>query len=122
MTVDDDGTSLEGVDPEVFGPQLAALPVDAVGVNCSVGPAPMLLAVEKLARHVPLPIAAQPNAGKPELVGSKVIFRERPEEMAESLPALLEAGARIVGACCGSTPAHIRALRAKLTKPLIVDR
>ena len=61
-----------------------------------------------------LRLMAQPNAGKPELVGSAVVYHESAEEMAESLEPLLGAGARLVGACCGSTPEHISALRKKL--------
>jgi 5-methyltetrahydrofolate--homocysteine methyltransferase len=57
---------------------------------------------------------AQPNAGRPELAGSPVVYRETPEQMAAALPALLAAGAAIVGGCCGSTPAHIRRFRAVL--------
>src|SRR5262245_30933098 len=71
VTLEDDGNSLEGVSPAVFGPQLAELPVQAIGVNCSVGPAAMLPAVETLARVVALPISAQPNAGKPRVVDNR---------------------------------------------------
>jgi 5-methyltetrahydrofolate--homocysteine methyltransferase len=58
-----------------------------------------------------LPIIAQPNAGKPELQDGKTVYRETPEEMAAGVRPLLEAGARIVGSCCGSSPDHIRAIR-----------
>ena len=73
MTLEDDGSSLEGVAPEVFGPRLAALPVQAVGVNCSVGPAAMLDAVERMAGVVALPISAQP------MVRRRLSFQRKPE-------------------------------------------
>ena len=111
MTLEDDGSSLEGVAPEVFGPRLASLPVQAVGVNCSVGPAAMLEAVERMARVVDLPISAQPNAGKPRAVDNRNLYLCSPEYMAVYAKRFIEAGARIVGGCCGTTPDHIRAIR-----------
>jgi len=111
MTLEDDGTSLEGVAPEVFGRRLSALPVDAVGVNCSVGPAAMLDAVERLARVVSLPIIAQPNAGKPRVVDNRNLYLCSPEYMATYARRMIQAGARILGGCCGTTPDHMRAIR-----------
>ena len=58
-----------------------------------------------------LPVMAQPNAGQPKLVDMKVVYDETPEQMVKGLLPLLEAGANIVGSCCGSTPEHIRAFR-----------
>ena len=111
MTLEDDGSSLEGVAPEVFGPRLASLPVQAVGVNCSVGPAAMLEAVERMARVVALPISAQPNAGKPRSVDNRNLYLCSPEYMAVYAKRFIEAGARIIGGCCGTTPDHIKAIR-----------
>jgi homocysteine S-methyltransferase len=127
MTVEDDGSSLEGVDPEVYGPQLSSLDVVAVGVNCSVGPAPMLGAVEKLARVVPKPIVAQPNAGKPRAVDNRNMYLCSPEYMAEFAKQFIGAGVRIIGGCCGTTPEHMKAIlgavRALVPRPrrTIVD-
>ncbi len=111
VTLEDDGNSLEGVAPSVFGPQLADLPVQAIGVNCSVGPAAMLPAVEKLAQVVVLPIAAQPNAGKPRVVDNRNLYLCSPEYMAVYARRFINAGARIVGGCCGTTPEHMKAIR-----------
>jgi homocysteine S-methyltransferase len=111
MTLEDDGSSLEGVAPEVFGPRLAALSVQAIGVNCSVGPAAMLEAVERMAPVVGLPISAQPNAGKPRAVDNRNLYLCSPEYMAVYAKRFIEAGARIVGGCCGTTPDHIKAIR-----------
>jgi homocysteine S-methyltransferase len=111
MTLEDDGSSLEGVAPEIFGPRLAALPVQAIGVNCSVGPAAMLEAVERMARVVELPISAQPNAGKPRSVDNRNLYLCSPEYMAVYAKRFIEAGVRIIGGCCGTTPDHIKAIR-----------
>jgi homocysteine S-methyltransferase len=114
MTLDDDGTSLEGVEPEVFGPKLTALPVDVIGVNCSVGPAAMLGAVERLAAVTHRPIAAQPNAGRPRAVDNRNIYLCSPEYMATFAKRFVEAGTRVVGGCCGTTPDHMKAIRRAL--------
>ncbi|HET7427099.1 MAG TPA: bifunctional homocysteine S-methyltransferase/methylenetetrahydrofolate reductase [Gemmatimonadales bacterium] len=110
MTVGTDGKTHYGTDPLVFGPELAAMGADVIGVNCSVGPHGVLEAVEKLARVVTLPISAQPNAGLPREVGDRKIYMASPEYMASYARRMVEAGARLVGGCCGTTPEHIRAI------------
>ena len=111
LTIDDDGTSLEGAPPELFGPRLDALDVDAIGVNCSVGPAAMLKAVERLVGRVEKPIVAQPNAGKPRVVDDRNFYLCSPEYMATFARRMIRAGARIVGGCCGTMPEHLKAIR-----------
>jgi homocysteine S-methyltransferase len=108
MTVGTDGKTHYGTDPEVFGPEIEALGADVIGVNCSVGPHGVLDAVEKLVRVVSVPISAQPNAGLPREVGDRKIYMASPEYMASYARRMVEAGARLVGGCCGTTPAHIR--------------
>jgi homocysteine S-methyltransferase len=81
-----------------------------VGVNCSVGPHGVLEAIEKLARVVTVPLSAQPNAGLPREVGDRKIYMASPEYMAEYARRIVEAGARFVGGCCGTTPEHIKAI------------
>ena len=110
MTVGTDGKTHYGTDPVVFGPELAAMGADVIGVNCSVGPHGVLEAVEKLARVVSVPISAQPNAGLPREVGDRMIYMASPEYMASYSRRMVEAGARFVGGCCGTTPDHIRAI------------
>ena len=110
MTVGTDGKTHYGTDPEVFGPALQALGADVIGVNCSVGPHGVLEAVEKLARVVTVPLSAQPNAGLPREVGDRKIYMASPEYMASYARRIVEAGARFVGGCCGTTPDHIRAV------------
>jgi len=111
MTVGTDGRTHYGTDPEVFGPELEALGSDVIGVNCSVGPHGVLEAIEKLARVVSVPLSAQPNAGLPREVGDRKIYMASPEYMASYARRIVEAGARFVGGCCGTTPEHIRAIR-----------
>ncbi len=111
MTVGTDGKTHYGTDPVIFGPELAAMGADVIGVNCSVGPHGVLEAVEKLARVVSVPISAQPNAGLPREVGDRKMYMASPEYMASYARRMVEAGARFVGGCCGTTPDHIRAIK-----------
>jgi methionine synthase / methylenetetrahydrofolate reductase(NADPH) len=108
MTIGTDGRTHYGTEPSVFGPRLEAMGVDVIGVNCSVGPAGVLETVEKLARVVSLPISAQPNAGLPREVEDRKIYMASPEYMGTYAKWIVEAGARFVGGCCGTTPEHIR--------------
>ena len=110
MTVGTDGKTHYGTDPAVFGPEIAAMGADVIGVNCSVGPHGVLEAVEKLARVMSVPISAQPNAGLPREVGDRKMYMASPEYMASYARRMVEAGARFVGGCCGTTPDHIRAI------------
>jgi homocysteine S-methyltransferase len=110
MTIGNDGQTHYGTGPASFGPELVALGADAVGVNCSVGPHGVLEAVEALAGVVTAPISAQPNAGLPRNVGDRKIYMASPEYMAGYARRMVEAGARLVGGCCGTTPEHIKAI------------
>ena len=110
MTVGTDGRTHYGTDPATFGPALEAFGVDVVGVNCSVGPHGVLEAIEALARVVTVPLSAQPNAGLPREVGDRKIYMASPEYMASYARRIVEAGARFVGGCCGTTPEHIKAI------------
>jgi homocysteine S-methyltransferase len=110
MTVGTDGRTHYGTLPSVFGPMLEAMGADVIGVNCSVGPHGVLEAVEQLASSVGKPISAQPNAGLPRDVGDRKIYMASPEYMGEFARRIAEAGARFVGGCCGTTPAHIKSM------------
>ncbi len=110
MTVGIDGKTHYGTDPIVFGPALEAMGADVIGVNCSVGPHGVLEAIEKLAKVVTVPLSAQPNAGLPREVGERIIYMASPEYLASYARRIVEAGARFVGGCCGTTPEHIRAV------------
>jgi homocysteine S-methyltransferase len=110
MTVGIDGKTHYGTRPATFGPQLQAMGADVIGVNCSVGPHGVLEAVEELARVTSLPLIAQPNAGLPREVEDRKMYMASPEYMAEYAKRMVEAGARFVGGCCGTTPDHIKAI------------
>ncbi|NOT09346.1 MAG: bifunctional homocysteine S-methyltransferase/methylenetetrahydrofolate reductase [Gemmatimonadales bacterium] len=110
MTVGTDGRTHYGTEPAVFGPMLEAMGADVIGVNCSVGPHGVLEAVEQLAAVVSKPISAQPNAGLPRDVGDRKIYMASPEYMGSYAKRIVEAGARFVGGCCGTTPEHIKAI------------
>lgn len=110
LTYNEDGRTLFGTPPETAVVVLQSLGVDAIGVNCSTGPMEMVPLVEKMAEYSTVPLIAKPNAGLPELEGKKTVYRMTPEEFAEAGAALVKAGASIVGGCCGTTEAHIRAL------------
>jgi homocysteine S-methyltransferase len=111
MTIGDDGLTAYGTTPEDFGRQLAEWGADVIGVNCSVGPAGVLDAVERLAKATDRPLSAQPNAGLPKDVGDRKIYLASPEYMASYARRMVEAGARFIGGCCGTTPEHIRKMR-----------
>jgi homocysteine S-methyltransferase len=111
MTIGTDGLTYFGTAPEIFARQLTDWGADVIGVNCSVGPAGVLDAVEKLAKATSRPISAQPNAGLPKEVGDRKIYLASPEYMASYARRMIEAGARFVGGCCGSTPEHIKRIR-----------
>ena len=96
---------------------LAALEVagaDAVGCNCSVGPEAMVGMVRAAVSAVKVPVAAQPNAGQPQALAEGVVYEASPAAFASQAVAMVRAGARLVGGCCGTTPEYIRAVRAAL--------
>ena len=111
MTVGTDGLTYYGTDPDTFAKLLTEWGADVIGVNCSVGPAGVLEAVEKLVKATDRPISAQPNAGLPKDVGDRKIYLASPEHMASYARRMVEAGARFVGGCCGTTPEHIKKIR-----------
>lgn len=110
MSYSEDGRTVTGTDPETAAVILDAMGADVIGANCSCGPAQLLPVVEKLHGATTKPISIQPNAGLPRLVDGKTVFPMSPEEMGEWAPKLIAAGATYLGGCCGTTPAHIRAM------------
>lgn len=110
MTYNEDGRTLYGTDPMTAMVVLQSLGADAVGLNCSTGPEGMIPLIEEMAKVARVPILAKPNAGMPELEDGVTVYKMGPEEFAGTAVALVEAGASILGGCCGTTPAHIRAL------------
>ena len=114
ITVDEDANCLDGSSPEVAASRLTAWGVDAIGCNCSAGPATVLTALERLAAATSLPLVAMPNAGMPRAVDGRNIYLCSPEYMASFARKFLKAGAQFIGGCCGTTPNHIRAMKSAL--------
>ncbi|HEY2905942.1 MAG TPA: bifunctional homocysteine S-methyltransferase/methylenetetrahydrofolate reductase [Vicinamibacterales bacterium] len=111
MTTEEDGQTLDGTPPEKFAPELERRGVTLLGVNCAVGPAPMLETIERLAAVTKLKLSAQPNAGKPRDVEGRNIYLCSPEYMASYARRFILHNVRIVGGCCGTTPEHIRQIK-----------
>ncbi len=105
--------TMMGIDPERAAEFMEEHGAHVVALNCGTGMEMerACAAVERYKSVTNLPVMAQPNAGKPRLENMKVVYDETPEQMVKGLIPLLEAGANVVGACCGSTPDHIRAFR-----------
>lgn len=110
MTYGEDGRTLYGTDPATAVVVLQSLGADAIGINCSTGPEEMIPLVEQMKQYANVPILAKPNAGMPELVDGETVYAMTPEEFAAYGRRLVEAGAGIVGGCCGTTKDHITAL------------
>jgi len=111
MTTEEDGNTSDGVAPETFVPDLERYGADVVGLNCSVGPAPMLETIERVAMVTTTKLSAQPNAGKPREIEGRNIYLCSPEYMASYARRFIDAGVRLVGGCCGTTPEHIRQIK-----------
>lgn len=107
--------TMMGLTPERAAQEALAAGADIIGANCSSGIAGMM-EVTKQMRTVcsNVPLLIQPNAGRPVVEDGRTVFRETPESMASRLPELVEAGANIIGGCCGTTPAHIAAMAKAL--------
>lgn len=117
MTYNEDGRSLYGTDPVTAVVTLQSLGADAVGMNCSTGPEEMLEPIRQTVEYAYVPVLAKPNAGLPELEDGVTVYKTTPEEFAEVGAKLVEEGVSIIGGCCGTTPAHIKALADKV-KPM----
>ena len=108
MSFGEDAVTDTGVTPEALAVIAEGLRVDAVGVNCSTGPEPMLAVVQRLCAATALPVAVQPNAGLPLRRDGELVFPMTPEEMLPWYERFVAAGATLVGGCCGTTPDTIR--------------
>jgi 5-methyltetrahydrofolate--homocysteine methyltransferase len=103
-----------GVDIQRAVRELSEAGADVLGTNCWNPIVEMIEIVRGMRGFTDKPIAAEPNAGQPKLRDGKTVFDESPEVMAERVPDLIGAGARVVGGCCGTTPEHIRLMVAKV--------
>ena len=110
MTIGVDGLTPYGATPEDVARALDRFGADVIGLNCSVGPQTILEAIEKMTPHTRKKISAQPNAGMPREVGGRSMYMASPEYMASYARHLFQAGAKVLGGCCGTTPEHIHAM------------
>jgi methionine synthase I (cobalamin-dependent)/5,10-methylenetetrahydrofolate reductase len=119
VTFTQDGRTPLGHTPQTVAEQLTNLPIDVIGINCSVGPADILRTLQSLAKFLPngTRLSTQPNAGWPERVGGRIMYPAPPEYFGDYALAFIEAGTRLVGGCCGTTPEHITHMRAALDDP-----
>lgn len=109
------GRTIMGNSAQECAKKITDAGADVAGANCGdLGPAQMAVVVSVLHSATSLPILAQPNAGKPKLVGNETVFEMAPTPFAEGVAECLRAGARLVGGCCGTTPEHIRAVAGLL--------
>ena len=122
MTFDEKGKTLYGNTPEGCMVVLQSLGADVVGINCSTGPERMADMVRQMKPYANVPILAKPNAGLPQMVDGETVYDMGAEEFASFGPMLMEAGAAVLGGCCGTTPEHIASLVAatKDMKPVPV--
>jgi homocysteine S-methyltransferase len=115
LTFFEDGRTLSGQTAAEAVQRLEGFDLAAIGVNCTLGPQALLEVVQELGRHTPLPLAAQPNAGSPNYVDGRIQYGAGPEYFSRYARRLAEAGATLVGGCCGTTPGHIEAVAAAVT-------
>jgi homocysteine S-methyltransferase len=115
MSVGQDGNTSYGTSVETIASRLSELGADVVGLNCSVGPAAMLDSIERMVERTDRPVSAQPNAGLPRAVDDRRIYLASPEYMGSYARRMIQAGARFVGGCCGTTPDHIRKIHGYVT-------
>lgn len=121
LSFNEDGRTLFGTDPETAALVLTALGVDALGVNCSVGPDRMVDVVRRIKEYADVPIICKPNAGLPKMVGGETVYDMGAEEFAENMLVLAREGADILGGCCGTTPEHIRRMVQALEREKLMQ-
>jgi methionine synthase I (cobalamin-dependent)/5,10-methylenetetrahydrofolate reductase len=114
VTVDEDAACLDGSSPETAALRLTRAGADAIGANCSLGPATILTAIEAMRASTHLPLVVMPNAGMPRAVDGRNIYLCSPEYMATFARRFAKAGVQFIGGCCGTTPNHIRAMKSAI--------
>jgi 5-methyltetrahydrofolate--homocysteine methyltransferase len=120
MTFDTHGRTMMGVTPEKAATTLGSFGAVAFGGNCGNGVEEIITVVEKMHKVAPEAIlVAKANAGIPKLVGGRPVYQATPADMADYAVKAYKAGARIIGACCGSTPAHIQAIAGALAREVL---
>ena len=110
VTFAENERTLMGEDADAVWSALEDLRIDALGANCSVGPDSLLPVAEKICLKTHLPLIFQPNAGKPQLRDGRTEYPVLPEEFSNWMEKFVELGVKIIGGCCGTTPAHLEAI------------
>ncbi len=112
---DENGKSLTGSGPKNMVALLEGLGVNALGLNCSLGPNKMLPIVKEICENASIPVIANPNAGLPKVVDGKTVFEVEAEEFSNQMIELANAGVRMLGGCCGTTPSHIKEMISRVS-------
>ena len=108
MTFQEDGRTFVGCDPKSVAITLSGLGVDALGVNCSLGPGELMPIIDELLLYSRVPLMVQPNAGLPKIVDGETVYNISPDEFAEYMRIIAEKGGAVLGGCCGTEPEFIR--------------
>lgn len=111
MTFQADGRTLTGTDPLTMVNIISHLGVDALGINCSLGPKDIIPLLARVLKYSTVPVIVQPNAGLPTILDGKTVYDISPEQFGKYMGEMAEMGAAILGGCCGTTPEHIRELK-----------
>ena len=123
MVFADESVTFAGRSPAEVTRALHGFGVDALGANCSVGSSTLYAVLEQmLAEAAEVPLAIQPNAGLPTRIGERLMYLSSPQYMADYAARMVQAGARLVGGCCGTTPQHIAAMREALDRTATIPR
>ena len=122
MTYQEDLRTFLGTDPVTATLTLQGLGVDALGVNCSLGPKELLPVVEKILEYARVPVVVQANAGLPEIENGETVYRVLPEDFCATVELMVEKGIRIAGGCCGTTPEFIARLSRLKEKPIFFTK
>lgn len=121
LSFNEDGRTLFGTDPGTAALVLTTLGVDALGVNCSVGPDKMADVIRKMKVYADVPIICKPNAGLPQMVEGETVYDMGPEDFAENMLLLAREGVDILGGCCGTTPEHIGKMVQALKRERLME-
>jgi 5-methyltetrahydrofolate--homocysteine methyltransferase len=122
LTFQADGRTFAGCSPACAAVTLQGLGVDALGVNCSLGPKELHGVVNEILNHSSIPVIVQPNAGLPKIKDERTVFDVSPKDFAAEMSLMADAGVSVLGGCCGTAPAHIAALKKMLSQKVFRPR
>lgn len=114
MTFQEDGRTFVGCDPVSAAVTLSGLKVDALGVNCSLGPNELMPVVREILEYATVPVMVQPNAGLPSIKDGKTVYDIMPDEFSDCMAEIARSGAAVLGGCCGTSPEYIKQMREKM--------